>query len=182
MMITTSIDYWRKRPNWTLREFSYLLKEVDPRTFDDLDTRTKVQLLMGYLELEKLADTLPELSLFENEDIGDTPINSIKLLRWAEKLDNLEIPGCWIPLLELDPENLRIGSKERENLLATIGALSIALTANTGPLTGDAENPNIRSLAKICSDHTGNAHGMAESTLRERMTEGLKILRDKMNC
>ena len=73
----------------------------------------------------------------------------------------------------------RVGDRERENLLLTIGALAMIVVEKTGESTGNLEKPNFSGLAKLCIKQRGNAKGMAASTLRERLSEGTDLLKEK---
>lgn len=178
------ISYWRNRPTWTIYDLVFLLREREPKPYDDLESDIKQELVFW----TDWALGCPELNSFEKAPMT-TLVNAKKLLAWASSLDGVEIPDCWRPLMETENQPIEprdgnelpvaLGIQEKENLLLTIGALALALAHESGRRNGTPDKPNIKQLALTCTGHAGEASGMACSTVRNRISEGIRILKER---
>lgn len=183
-MKPADIAYWLNVKEWTLMELFFLLRMQEPElleTLSEAEQQTLREDLATWRTWGRFCPEVPanELCPFETKYPADG------LLRWAETLHGIEVPEAWHPLYktELNSDKLTseqsIGKREQENLLITIGALSLALADSSYPVTGSADKPNYKGIASVCARYVDAISGMSENTLRQRISKGIKTLREK---
>jgi hypothetical protein len=177
-MEANRISYWKNKPEWTIRQMIYLLNEVDPVLGEYGEGLQKEKLLTDLSNWDDWASGCPELSPIEQMPM-DTSVNARKLLHWVQSLDGVEIPACWQSLIVPETQEIPLGDRERENLLLTIGALAMIVAKKPGAKTGTMEQPNISGISALCAKQAGEATGMAISSLRKRLTDGINLLNEK---
>lgn len=184
------IDFWSNKPNWSVREFVFLHKNFEPigpgkawgahQEFSQMVRDWKVW-----------SPGCPGL-LSDSDTPFDTPVPKIALINWAMKLRGVTIPD-WMTKLVDQAEtitypnspasaDLLLGDRERENLMSTIGILALALADAAKLKAKDKSQPNISKLVAHCQAVVELPPGLAESTLRNRIKEGIHTLNEKLNC
>lgn len=191
------ISYWRNKPTWSVYDLVFLLRDIEPAALDTFDDLTRQQLDEDLQSWEAWAPGCPLMSSLELYPMT-APLPPGKLLAWAQTLDGIVIPESWQPMVLKEERTMPVqtlgpftkeypsvedvkptGSRERENLLLTIGALVLALVDRSGPKMGTVETPNISQAAITCIAYAGEASGMAPATVRQRITDGLKVLNNR---
>lgn len=177
-MEANRISFWKNTPTWTIRQVAFLMREFEPISLEPLNDLQRQLITSDLSNWESWCRGCPEVPLAEIYPM-DTSYNAKKLLHWVQSLDGVEIPACWKSLIESDISTQLIGDRERENLLLTIGALAMIVVKKTGECTGSHEKPNISGLAKLCINQAGSAKSMAVSTVRDRLSQGIDLLKEK---
>jgi hypothetical protein len=177
-MEANRISYWKNKPTWTIRQMAFLLREFEPISLEPLNELQRQLIANDLSNWAAWVYGCPEVHLAEQMPM-DTSYNVRELLRWVQSLDGVEIPLCWQSLIESDDSTQAIGDRERENLLLTIGALAMIVVDKTKESTGNHEKPNLSGLANLCVKQAGSSKGMAVSTLRDRLSQGIDLLKEK---
>jgi hypothetical protein len=182
-----AISYWLKKPEWDLEEFVRLLMGEDPYEFEGMSRADHhrfedISLLWMKRALEHLGVDTDEYYYFQPERMTTNPR---ELLAWAQTFDDVEIPSFLTPLLSSEPliTEPDLGDRNYNNLMATIGILALALAESKGPRLGSFENPNVSAIAQTCRDLVEELPpGLAQSSLRNRISKGVEILKEAMVC
>lgn len=187
-------DFWINVPEWTIKQLVCLLNGYDPAVLDaptdEENLETKKYLLQEFQKWQRWAGDCPGIndhkgSWGDKPPILSRPIDAKLLVIWANKKKGVSIPKELESLLyvnkseKVDPS---LGEKEKENLLITIALLSKVIADNKSLKAGTVDNPNRSEIARLSyeliSDEDGNPliHGLAESSIRNRITQGLMAL------
>ena len=179
------IQYWQNIPYWSIENLVFLIHGYEPALLTN-QSEIPDDSLAGQLARWRLwAKGCPGIRDSEMYPMT-TRIEKLELIRWATTLHGIELPDWMLDLLEPQKTPKRkqqtsdqLGDREKQNLLTTIGALALALAKTPGGATGDAKNPNYSGIARSCIKACGEIPGMSISSIRDRISEGVSVLRDR---
>jgi len=180
-------NFWLNNPEWRIFDLVYLLRGLNPPAEGQkVEHSLRDEIKRDLCDWYQWSKACPGIVPGELQPLT-TPVNTVKLLNWANNLAGVKLCNWMLPLIEpseqerpLDENEVApLGDRERENLITTIGALAMAFADRTGAKSGDLENPNVTTIAKWCVESTGEIHGLKESTLRGRISEGIKLAKEK---
>jgi len=125
-------------------------------------------------------------TLWDGSDFKEERYPPKHYIDWALSKD-IEIPWLeWavenklIDVVIDEKQAEEIGDNERNNLLLTIGALAETISNDHGTGFKKGDSPNVSEITKHVLEQIGDKlHGLGKSSLNERVSKGINILKQK---
>jgi hypothetical protein len=178
----TQESFWKNKVTWTVRQFVFLLNGYEPEDLDKELGLSEHEIFVMKAELSKWrewASGCPGIATTDEHPM-EVEIAKSDLISWASELEGVTLPTWMIDHVDIQKNRIgkkvrsEIGDQEKENLLATIGALALLVVdINNKENTGSFEKPNISGIARLILNRYGKVPGMADVSLRTRFSTGM---------